>query len=65
MFALVLAGATLVLNSTAAFGGVEEPGAAANAPAGAKLLAAVSLVSWVAVIVLGRYMPLFEETLRK
>ena len=34
-----------------------------DAPAAAKLLAAASLVLWVAVIVLGRYMPMFEDTL--
>ena len=34
-----------------------------DAPLAAKLLAASSLILWFAVIVFGRYMPLFEESL--
>jgi hypothetical protein len=61
--AVVLAGATLLLYSSNACRSCDalEPGQ--DAPLGAKVLAAASLVLWTAVIVLGRYMPMFEDTL--
>ena len=61
--AIVLAGATLLLHCTSAFRSCEHLEAGQDAPLSAKLLAASSIVLWIAVIVLGRYMPLFEDTL--
>jgi hypothetical protein len=61
--ALVLAGATLVLHTTSAFRGCEQIAAGEDTPAAARFLAAASTVLWIAVIVFGRYMPMFEDTL--
>jgi len=61
--AVVLAGASLLLHCTNAFHDCELLEAGQDAPLRAKFLAASSIVLWVAVIVLGRYMPLFEDTL--
>ena len=61
--AIVLAGATLLLHCTSAFRDCEYLEAGQDAPLRAKVLAASSIVLWIAVIVLGRYMPLFEDTL--
>lgn len=61
--ALVMAGITLVLHTTSVFRDCDqlEPGQAA--PPRAKVLAVASTVLWIAVIILGRYMPMFEDTL--
>ena len=61
--AVVLAGATLLLHCTKAFHECELLEAGQDAPMRVKLLAASSLLLWIVVIVLGRYMPLFEDTL--
>jgi hypothetical protein len=61
--ALVIAGALLLLHTTSAFRGTERLQAGESAPLPDRLLAATSLLLWAAVIVLGRYMPLFEDTL--
>jgi hypothetical protein len=61
--ALVLAGASLLLHCTSAFRDCERLEAGQDAPASAKLLAAASIFLWIAVIVLGRFMPLFEDSL--
>ena len=63
ILAIVLAGASLLLHSTSAFRDCEHLAAGEDAPVSAKLLAASSLVLWFAVIVFGRYMPLFEDSL--
>jgi hypothetical protein len=64
MFAVVMAGATLVLQCTPAFRGVERLGPGQDAPMLAKVVAGSSIVLWVAVVVTGRYLPFFEEYLR-
>lgn len=61
--ALVAAGALLLLHTTSAFCRCERLQAGEDAPIEAKILAAASLLLWAAVIVFGRYMPLFEDTL--
>jgi hypothetical protein len=61
--ALVIAGALLLLHTTSAFRDCEQLQAGEDAPMRAKLLAAGSLLLWASVIVFGRYMPLFEDTL--
>jgi hypothetical protein len=61
--ALVAAGVLLLLHTTSAFRDCEHLQAGEDAPMRAKLLAAGSLLLWAAVIVFGRYMPLFEDTL--
>lgn len=60
---VVLGAATLLLHCTDAFRDCERLAAGDRAPRAARLLAATSLLLWIAVIVLGRYMPLFEDTL--
>ena len=60
---VVLAGATLLLHCTNAFRACEALAAGQDAPPAARMLAASSLLLWIVVIVLGRYMPLFEDTL--
>jgi hypothetical protein len=56
--ALVLAAAELLIYCTAAFRHWDWIGPEDNAPGLAKLVAASSIVLWVAVVVLGRYIPL-------
>jgi hypothetical protein len=63
ILAVLLAAASLLLHCTKTFRDCELLEAGQDAPLGAKLLAASSIVLWIAVIVLGRYMPLFEDTL--
>lgn len=63
MFAVVLAGVNLLLHCTLLFPDCDHLGPDQDAPPLAKLFAGSSIVLWLAVIVLGRYMPLFEETL--
>ena len=63
ILAVVLAGAALLLQSTNAFRDCELLEAGQDAPLAARALAASSLLLWIIVIVLGRYMPLFEDTL--
>ena len=64
VFLVLLAGANLLLHCTRAFAACERLGPEDNAPILAKCLAGSSIVLWLAVVVLGRYMPYFEETLR-
>jgi hypothetical protein len=61
--AVVLAGASLLLHCTTAFRACELLEGGQDAPIRVKVLAASSILLWIAVIVLGRYMPLFEDTL--
>jgi|RhiMetdeSRZDD1v2_1073273.scaffolds.fasta_scaffold401522_2 uncharacterized membrane protein len=65
MFGVLLAGANILLFScTPAFKHCEELGPSQDAPAFAKFFAATSMVLVLVVIVLGRYMPFFEDSLR-
>jgi hypothetical protein len=64
MFAVVLAGANLLLHSTDVFRDCERLGAGQDAPPFAKIFAGSSLVLWLTITILGRYMPFFEESLR-
>jgi uncharacterized membrane protein len=61
--ALVIAAASLLFYSTTAFADVERLQPGEDAPGTVKLVAASSLILWIAVVVLGRYMPMFEDTL--
>jgi hypothetical protein len=65
MVAMVLAGGTLLFfYCTGAFKTWAELGPGEEAPTFAKVIAASSLVLWIAVIVLGRYIPLTEGSLK-
>jgi hypothetical protein len=65
MAAVVVAGATLVsFNCTSAFRSLAKLGPGEDAPAAAKFIAASSLFLWFAIIVLGRYLPLTQESLK-
>jgi uncharacterized membrane protein len=61
--AVVLAGATLLLYSSNACRSCDTLAPGQHAPLAARLLAVASLLLWTAVIVFGRYMPMFEDTL--
>jgi uncharacterized membrane protein len=64
MAAVVVAGTILLLfNCTSAFRGWAKLGRDEEPPAFAKFIAASSLLLWLAIIVLGRYLPLTQETL--
>ena len=64
MFGVVLAGANiLLLFCTDAFRECEQLGPSEDAPISAKFFAATSMILVLAVLVLGRYMPFFEESL--
>jgi len=61
MVAIVIAGANLILfYCTSAFRPLALLGPGDDAPASAKFIAASSLFLWIAIIVLGRYIPSFE-----
>jgi hypothetical protein len=61
MFTIVLAGANLLLfYCTSAFRSIEHLGPGEDAPLFAKLIAASSIILWIAAIVLGRYIPFGE-----
>jgi uncharacterized membrane protein len=63
MFTIVVAGTTLlVFYCTSVFHPLERIGPGEDAPAFAKFIAASSIVLWLAVIVLGRYIPFGEVT---
>jgi len=63
ILAVLLAGGTLLLfYCTSAFRGLERVGPGEDAAASAKLIAACSLLLWLAVIILGRYIPFGEVT---
>jgi hypothetical protein len=63
MFTILLAGTTLlVFYCTSAFRSLEHLGPGEDAPPFAKFIAAGSIVLWIAVIVLGRYIPFGEVT---
>jgi hypothetical protein len=63
MLTIVVAGANLVLfYCTSAFLGLEQVGSGEDAPRSAKVIAAVTLILWFAVIILGRYIPFGEVT---
>jgi hypothetical protein len=61
MFTIMLAGANLLLfYCTSAFRSIEDLGPGEDAPLYAKLIAASSIILWIAAIVLGRYIPYGE-----
>ncbi|HLH30917.1 MAG TPA: hypothetical protein VKY31_06910 [Terriglobia bacterium] len=61
MFTIMLAGLNLLLfQCTSAFRSLEHLGPGEDAPLYAKIVAASSLVLWIAAIVLGRYIPFGE-----
>ena len=63
MLAILLAGVTLVLfYCTSAFRSLEHLGPGDDAPPFAKFIAASSIFLWIAVIILGRYIPFGEVT---
>jgi hypothetical protein len=63
IFAILLAGAILVLfYCTGMFRKWGSVGAGEDAPAYAKLVAAASLLLWVAIVIIGRYIPLGESS---
>jgi len=65
MATVVVAGATLVtFNCTSAFRGLAKLGPGEDPPATAKFIAASSLLLWFVIIVLGRYLPLTQESLK-
>jgi len=65
MASIVLAGGTLVFfNCTSAFRSWATLGPGDDPPAVAKFIAASSLILWLVIIVLGRYLPLTQESLR-
>jgi hypothetical protein len=65
MGAIVVAGTTLVVfNCTAAFRSWALLGSGEDPPKLAKFVAAASLFLWFAIIVLGRYIPLTQESLK-
>jgi len=65
MLAMVLAGATLLLfYCTGAFRAWAKLGPGEDPPAFAKFIAASSLLLWLAIIVLGRYIPFTQDNLR-
>ena len=65
MGAILIAGATLILfNCTAAFHAWAQLGSGENPPKLARFVAAASLFLWFAIIVLGRYLPLTQESLK-
>jgi hypothetical protein len=61
MFTIMLAGLNLLLfHCTSAFRSIENLGPGEDAPLYAKIVAASSLILWIAAIVLGRYIPYGE-----
>jgi len=65
MAIVFVAGATLVLfNCTSAFRSWAKLGPGEDPPAFAKFIAASSLFLWLVIIVLGRYLPLTQESLK-
>jgi len=63
IFAILVAGAILVLfYCTGMFRKWGSVGAGEDAPAYAKLIAAASLLLWVAIVIIGRYIPLGESS---
>jgi uncharacterized membrane protein len=64
MVAIVLAGANLLLHSSNAMRECDSLGPGQDASPFAKFFAGSSIALWMAVIVLGRYIPQFEDSLR-
>jgi uncharacterized membrane protein len=65
MATIVVAGATLVsFNCSSAFRRLSKLGPGEDPPATAKFIAASSLLLWFVIIILGRYLPLTQESLR-
>ena len=63
IFAIMLGGIQLLLfYSSSAFRTLEHVGPGEDAPALAKVMAATAIVLWLAVIILGRYIPFGEVT---
>jgi len=61
MVAIVVAGTNLTLfYCSGAFQPLLQIGPGDDAPASAKLVAAASLFLWIAIVIMGRYMPFFE-----
>ena len=48
---------------TGVFGGVKDLGPGEDAPLSAKLVAASSLILWFAVIILGRYIQYYQDSI--
>ena len=64
MLAIVLAGANVAaFYWTGTFARVEQTAAGEDAPGIAKAIAAGSLFLWIAVIVLGRYIAFFSDSI--
>jgi len=59
---VIAAGILLLFYCTSAFRTLEKIGPGEDAPGSAKLVALISIVLWIAVIVLGRYIPFGEVT---
>jgi len=65
MATIVVAGATLVaFNCSSAFRSLSKLGPGEDPPATAKFIAASSLFLWFVIIILGRYLPLTQESLK-
>jgi len=65
MATVVVAGATLVVfNCSSGFRSLAKLGPGEDPSATAKFIAASSLILWLVVIVLGRYLPLTQESLK-
>ena len=63
MVTILVAGLNLLLfQCTSAFRLLEDVGPGEDAPRFAKVVAAVSIFLWIAVIILGRYIPFGEVT---
>jgi len=63
ILAVLFAGAqVLLVYCTSAFRSLESLGPGEDAPPFAKLMAATSIILWIAVIILGRYIPFGEVT---
>ena len=63
MFTIMVAGVLLLLfYCTSSFRALEDIGPGEDAPLFAKLVALSSIVLWIAVIILGRYIPFGEVT---
>ena len=61
MFTIMLAGLNLLLfQCTSAFRSIENLGPGEDAPLYAKIVAASSIILWIAAIILGRYIPFGE-----
>ena len=60
---LLLGGNAAAFYLTGVFGGVKDLGPGGDAPLSAKLVAASSLILWFAVIILGRYIQFYQDSI--